>query len=155
MASLQQTLFPAENPAEDAIALEKAAPTVSAVSGLPATREAFLRERLLAKQQAALGQHLVTRGSGAWDCSEPGLRTLSLHGGPTHRTLRIDMAAGSEFSRPREETQHECWVLKGEVRVGHTVLREGDFLAAPQVEPALRWSSPCGAQLLLVAWLKQ
>jgi hypothetical protein len=63
------------------------------------------------------------------------------------------MAAGSEFSRPQAETRHECWVLQGELRVGHTVLREGDFLAAPHGGVATRWRSHEGAQLLLLAWL--
>ncbi|XVJ70716.1 MAG: hypothetical protein HEQ39_14660 [Rhizobacter sp.] len=146
MSPLQQTLFPCE----DARAPEKAAPSAVAP---PAQREAFLRERLLAKLQAAQNHEVVSQGSGAWDTSMPGLRVLSLKSSADHRTLRIDMATQSGFTRPDEETRHECWVLRGELRLGGTVLRAGDFLAAPQQEPAARWSSAGGAQLLLIAWL--
>lgn len=146
MPSLQQSLFPTE----DAQAPEKAAPSVAAP---PAQREAFLRERLLAKLQTAQHHDVVSQGSGVWDTPSPGLRVLSLTNGTDHRTLRIDMAAGSEFVRPDEEARHECWVLHGELRLGSTVLRAGDFLAAPKQEPAARWSSASGAQLLMIAWL--
>ncbi len=146
MSSLQQPLFPAE----DAHAPEKAAPSAAAP---PAQREAFLRERLLAKLQAAQHHEVVTQGSGVWDTSSPGLSVLSLKTTADHRTLRIDMAAGSEFIRPDEEARHECWVLHGELRLGGTVLRAGDFLAAPKQEPAACWSSAGGAQLLVIAWL--
>lgn len=146
MSSLQQPLFPFE----DAHAPEKTEPSAIAP---PAQREAFLRERLLAKLQAAQNHEVVSQGSGAWDTSSPGLRVLSLKSSADHRTLRIDMAVQSGFTRPDEETRHECWVLQGELRLGGTVLRAGDFLAAPQQAPAARWSSAGGAQLLLIAWL--
>jgi hypothetical protein len=146
MSSLQQPLFPFE----DAHAPEKTEPSGVAP---PAQREAFLRERLLAKLQAAQNHEVVSQGGGAWDTSMPGLRVLPLKSSATHRTLRIDMAAGSEFIRPDEETRHECWVLHGELRLGGSVLRAGDFLAAPKQESAARWSSAGGAQLLLIAWL--
>ena len=146
MSSLQQSLFPFE----DAQAPEKAEPSAVAP---PAQREAFLRERLLAKLQAAQNHEVVSQGSGSWDTTVPGLRVLSLKGSADHRTMRIDMAAQSGFIRPDEEARHECWVLQGELRLGGTVLRAGDFLAAPQQEPAARWSSAGGAQLLLIAWL--
>ena len=146
MSSLQQPLFPPEDShAPDMVAPAAAAP--------PAQREALLRERLLAKLQAVQGHQVVSQGQGAWDTSCPGLRVLSLNRSPGHRTLRIDMAAHSEFSRPIDETRHECWVLQGELRLGSTVLRAGDFLAAPQQAPAARWTSASGAQLLLTAWL--
>jgi hypothetical protein len=141
MTSLQQPLFPVE----DTHAPEKTPP--------PAQREAFLRERLLAKLQAAQNHHVVLQGSGVWATPSPGLSVLSLKSSADHRTMRIDVAAHSEFTRPDEETRHECWVLQGELRLGSTVLRAGDFLSTPQQEPAARWSSASGAQLLVIAWL--
>jgi hypothetical protein len=146
MSSLQQSLFPFE----DAQAPEKTASTVGAP---PAQREAFLRERLLAKLQAAQHHKVVSNGSGIWNTASPGLRILSLKNSADHRTLRIDMAPGSEFARPDDEVRHECWVLKGELRLGSTLLRAGDFLAAPKNGAAARWSSAIGAELLLIAWL--
>jgi hypothetical protein len=146
MMSLQQPLFPIE----DAEAPEKAAHPSAPP---PAQREAFLRERLLAKMQAAQNHDVVSQGMGNWDASCPGLKILSLKISVDHRTLRIDMAAQSEFIRPHEEARHECWVLQGELRLGSTVLRAGDFLATPKQEPAARWSSASGAQLLMIAWL--
>jgi hypothetical protein len=146
MTSLQQSLFPPE----DADAPEE---TESRIAPPTAQREAFLRERLLAKLHAAKGLHVVSQGSGTWDTSSPGLRILSLKATAGHRTMRIDMAARSEFIRPDGEARHECWVLEGELRLGSTVLRAGDFLATPKQEPAACWSSASGAQLLLIAWL--
>jgi hypothetical protein len=143
MASLQQSLFPTEGPD----APEKTAPSPGA------QREAFLRERLLAKLQAAKGLQVVAHGRGVWDTALPGLQVLSLNSSANHRTMRIDMAAQSEFIRPHEETRHECWVLQGELRLGSTVLHAGDFVSTPRQEPAACWSSANGAQLLLIAWL--
>ena len=146
MSSLQQSLFPFE----DTQAPEKAAPSIAAPA---AQREAFLRERLLAKLRAVQHHDVVSQGSGVWSTVSPGLRILPLKNSADHRTLRIDMAPGSEFNRPDDEVRHECWVLQGELRFGSTLLRAGDFLAAPQHQPSIHWSSATGAQLLLIAWL--
>jgi hypothetical protein len=143
MSSLQQSLFPTEG----ADAPEKTAPAPGA------QRESFLRERLLAKLQAARGLQVVAHGSGVWDTTLPGLQVLPLNSSANHRTMRIDMAAQSEFIRPDEETRHECWVLQGELRLGSTVLHAGDFVTTPRQEPTVLWSSAIGAQLLVIAWL--
>jgi hypothetical protein len=148
MSSLQQSLFPTE----EVQAPGRASPSVTTP---PAQREAFLRERLRAKLQAAQHHEVVSSGTATWQTPSPGLRILPLKNSADHRTLRIDMAPGSEFTRPDEEIRHECWVLQGELRWGSTLLRAGDFLAAPQNQCAARGSSIGGAQLLLIAWLNR
>jgi hypothetical protein len=122
-------------------------------SPAPAQREAFLRERLLAKARAtqahALGHRVLAADTGHWQELASGVRAKPLNLSATQRSMLIQMEAGSSFTSPGDETALECLVLQGEVHLGPSHLRAGDFLCLQNGGTAQVWVSPMGAQIFL------
>lgn len=143
----QQTLLPLEPAA--------AAPSDPApASAAPAQREAFLRERLLAKARAShsesLGHRLVARGQGPWQSVGPGVRLKLLRESPQGRSLMLEMAAGTRFTSPWPAASQECLLLQGDLQLGPTRLSVGDHLHAPVAEGGGEWATSGGAQFFLL-----
>ncbi len=151
----QQTLLPLEPfPDEETSDLAtdgQPTPTVSPAA--PAQREAFLRERLLAKARASrseqLGHVLITAAQGPWQTPAAGVRLKLLQASPQGQSMLLELAAGARYSPPAEVTHEECLVLRGHVQVGPSLLTAGDYLLVPRSEVISEWLSPSGAQLFL------
>lgn len=144
----QQTLLPLEPAA--------AAPTAPAPAiAAPAQREAFLRERLLAKARAShsesLGHRLVAQGQGPWQTVGPGVRLKLLRESPQGRSMMLEMAAGTRFTSPWPAASQECLLLQGDLQLGPTRLSVGDHLHAPVTESGSgEWATRGGAQFFLL-----
>jgi hypothetical protein len=144
----RQTLLPLEPVA--------AAPTepAPAPAAAPAQREAFLRERLLAKARASrgesLGHRLVPQGQGPWLAVGPGVKLKLLRESPQGRSMMLEMAAGTRFTSPWPAATQECLLLQGDLQLGPTWLSLGDHLHAPVAEGGGEWSTRGGARFFLL-----
>ncbi len=150
----RQTLLPLEPPAAHA---ERAPQPPGPPAGpvpVPAQREAFLRERLLAKARAgqaqSLGHRTTPRAQGPWRAVSPGVRWKLLNESVHCRSLLLEMAAGARFTNPLPAAELECLLLLGDLQMGPSRLAgAGDHLHAPASPGGDEWASRGGALFLL------
>lgn len=148
----EQTLLPFDTlPGEDTCIT--AAPISPAPAAPSAQREAFLRERLLAKARAGrsqqLGHQLITAAQGLWQEPSPGVRFKLLYATDFGQSILLELAAGTSYIQSVAATHQECLVLRGDIRLGPSYLHAGDYIFVPHNDAGDPWLSTTGAQLFL------
>ena len=154
----RQTLLPLEPPAAHAEPPQRPSPPEGGPAPAPAQREAFLRERLLAKARAgqaqSLGHRATPRAQGSWKAVSHGVRMKLLNESAHCRSLLLEMAAGTRFTNPLPAAELECLLLQGDLQMGPSRLAgAGDHLHAPAAPGGDEWTSRGGALFLLTCHL--
>lgn len=93
---------------------------------------------------------------GIWEKSDvPGvsIRTLFVDQAKNQFTALVRMAPGSSYPRHVHNGPEECLVLEGELHVGDTVLRQGDYQRAPAGSRHGIQSTEHGCLLLIMSSL--
>lgn len=100
------------------------------------------------------GLHVVRHDDGDWEeTGAPGVRAKSLYTDPDRRyvTMLVRMAPGASYPSHRHAGVEECFVLEGDLRVGSTLLRAGDYQRADSQSSHEVQSTEHGCLLLLVS----
>lgn len=103
-----------------------------------------------------VGLHILRRDDGVWeDTASPGVRVrrLFVDAERNQFTALIRMTPGSSYPRHVHNGAEECLVLEGELHVGDTVLRAGDYQRAPAGSQHGVQSTETGCLLLIVSSL--
>lgn len=101
---------------------------------------------------------LVTRhaGDGAWEQTGiPGitLRRLFVDRARNQISMLVRMAPGTAYPRHVHDGPEECYVVSGDLHVGDTVLRAGDYQRAePESLHGVQWTEH-GCELFLISSL--
>ncbi len=104
--------------------------------------------------RAVAGVYVVRGGQGDWrETGCPGVRykTLSVDEERRYATMLVQMDAGASYPSHHHAGVEECYVLEGDVQLGDTVLRPGDFQYAAEGSDHIVQSTREGCLLLVVA----
>jgi quercetin dioxygenase-like cupin family protein len=93
-------------------------------------------------------RHFSTLADDAsWDDFRPGVRIKPLWDGGERRSLLVRMRPGALLSHHGHPLEEECMMLAGELFVGDTLLRSGEYQLAPQGSSHGQLSTDVGALL--------
>jgi quercetin dioxygenase-like cupin family protein len=148
---------PSDAPAGDSIGerLEQALAGSLRPAAIEPDRAARLRARVMARVRAesAAPRELVTVRSseGDWTRIQPGIERKLLFEDPGTRTrsVLIRLGPGARIEPHGHGVHEECLVLDGELRIGDTRLRAGDYHLAAAGVPHDVVQSEAGALIFL------
>lgn len=105
-------------------------------------------------ERIAPGLVNVPNSDAGWEAiGIPGIevKPLSVDAESRKATMLIRMAPGTSYPRHRHAAREECFVLRGELRVGNKQLRAGDFQVADRDSIHDVQSTESGCVLLIVS----
>ena len=95
----------------------------------------------------ALTHFSTVIGEDGWDDFCPGVRIKALWDGGERRSLLVRMRVGAQVSAHGHPLEEECMMLAGELFVGDTLLRGGEYQLAPQGSRHGKLTTDVGALL--------
>ncbi len=97
---------------------------------------------------------LIRAGEGEWEPTGiPGIEVQRLFVEPNREfvTMRVRMAPGTSYPAHRHGGREQCFVLRGDLRAGERVMRDGDFEVVEEgSEHPVQWTQD-GCELLIVS----
>lgn len=113
----------------------------------PAGARLYLRLSTPATGATRLRRFSTLTEDASWDDFCPGVRIKALWDGGERRSLLVRMRAGAQVNAHGHPLEEECMMLAGELFVGDTLLRGGEYQLAPQGSRHGKLSTDVGALL--------